>query len=96
MIELVVVDQLHQMSLFIIILTIFFPSLLLCCENNKTYEIVEYYTTTEFHGISDLGIAVINNEIDKIANLIGDYRNALIYFNLHIDTLPRSGMFCES
>ena len=83
-----------MMSLFIIILALFYPSLQ-CWDNNQTYKIVEFYTTTEFHGISDLGIAVINNEIDKIVNLIGDYRNALIYSNLYIHTLPRSRMFCE-
>ena len=70
MIESVVVNHLHLMYLSIIILSLFLPSLL-CCGDNKTHKIVEFYTTKEFHGISDLGIAVINNEIEKIADLIG-------------------------
>ena len=55
-----------------IFLFLFLVPCLLGCSLNQTYKIEKCYDRIEFHGISELGIAIIKNEQDKIADLIGN------------------------
>ena len=50
----------------------FLPSFL-CCDIHETYEMEseDGKMKVEFHGICDLGVAVINNELDLVADKIG-------------------------
>ena len=63
----------------IFILTFFLPSLL-CCDIKETYELESEPGKFKvvFHGICDLGVAVINNELDMVADKIGQNRFSLL------------------
>ena len=58
------------MYFYIFILTLLLPTFL-CCDMKEMFAMDSEKGKVVFHDLCDLGAAVINNQIDMVAELIG-------------------------